>query len=66
MLRSWKREFLDHASEVFENPRGDRKAGAKKGGKPEEGNRLVQHCLNYNDTSFQVSSDKGRLKKQFI
>ena len=39
MLRSWKQEFLDHASEVFENPRGDRKAGAKKGGKPEEGNR---------------------------
>lgn len=31
MLRGWKREFLDHASEVFENPR--------KAEKPEEGNR---------------------------
>ena len=30
MLRSWKREFLDHASEVFENPRKAEKQARRK------------------------------------
>ena len=30
MLRSWKQEFLDHASEVFENPRKAEKQARRK------------------------------------
>lgn len=30
MLRGWKREFLDHASEVFENPRKAEKQARRK------------------------------------
>ena len=30
MLRSWKREFLDHASEVFENPEKAEKQARRK------------------------------------
>ena len=30
MLRSWKREYLDHASKVFENPRKAEKQARRK------------------------------------
>jgi transposase-like protein len=30
MLRNWKREFLDHASEIFENPKRTEKQARRK------------------------------------